>query len=110
MTPLVLTPGVPFFLSARRTMKKSYLLFALVLAIIAAFVFLMVRLDPLQQKIASDIQKVNARFTPDASVDLAMAMKIITHAPPQMLNPPAEVPPLLVFPPTPEDLAKLSGV
>jgi hypothetical protein len=42
------------------------------------------------------------------SIDLSMAMKLVTHEAPQMLNPPAEVPPLLVFPPSTEDLAKLS--
>jgi hypothetical protein len=90
-------------------MKKSYLLLALVLAVIAAFAFLMVRPDRLKQKIASDVQKVNARFTPMESIDLSMAMKLTTHDAPQMLNPPAEVPQLLVYPPSDEDLAKLSG-
>ena len=109
MAPLVFRPGVPFFLSARRTMKKSYILVALVLAVIAAFAFLVMRPDRLQQKIASDIQKVNARFTPMESIDLSMAMKLTTHEAPQLLNPPAEVPQLLMFPPSPEDLMKLSG-
>jgi hypothetical protein len=91
-------------------MKKSYLLVAVVLAVIAAFAFLMVRPDRLRQKIASDIQKVNAVFTPSESIDLSMAMKMSTHDAPQMLNPPAEVPQLLVYPPSDEDLMKLSGV
>lgn len=91
-------------------MKKSYLLVAVVLAVIAAFAFLMVRPDRLRQKIASDIQKVNALFTPSESIDLSMAMKMSTHDAPQMLNPPAEVPQLLVYPPSDEDLMKLSGV
>jgi hypothetical protein len=55
------------------------------------------------------VAKVNARFTPSESIDLSMAMKILTHDPPRMLNPPQEVPPLLLFPPSAEDLAKLSG-
>ena len=90
-------------------MKKSYLLFALVVAVIAAFAFLMVRPDRLKQKIASDVEKVNARFSPSESIDLSMAMKMITHESPQMLNPPSEIPALLVYPPSAEDLAKLSG-
>lgn len=90
-------------------MKKSHLLFALVVAVIAAFAFLMVRPDRLKQKVASDVEKVNARFSPAESIDLSMAMKMITHESPQMLNPPAEIPPLLVYPPSSEDLAKLSG-
>lgn len=93
-------------------MKKSvsrYVLLAVVLAVIAAFAYLMARPNRLQEKIASDVQKVNARFTPMESIDLSMAMKLVTHEAPQMLNPPAEVPPLLMFPPSTEDLAKLSG-
>jgi hypothetical protein len=93
-------------------MKKSvsrYVLLAVVLAVIVAFAYLMARPNRLQEKIASDVQKVNARFTPMESIDLSMAMKLVTHEAPQMLNPPAEVPPLLVFPPSAEDLAKLSG-
>jgi len=93
-------------------MKKSvsrYVLLAVVLAVIVAFAYLMARPNRLQEKIASDVQKVNARFTPMESIDLSMAMKLVTHEAPQMLNPPAEVPPLLVFPPSTEDLAKLSG-
>ena len=111
MSPLILTSMLPFFLSVRRTMKfsKKWLLVALVLAIVVAFVYSVLPRDPLQQKIASDIAKVNARFTPGGSVDLSMAMKILTHDPPRMLNPPAEGPPLLLYPPTADDLAKLSG-
>jgi hypothetical protein len=92
-------------------MKKSkqYLLLGLVIAIVAAFAYLMTPTNPLRQKINSDIAKVNARFTPSQSIDLSMAMKMTSHDPPFMLNPPEEVPPLLLFPPSAEDLAKLSG-
>ena len=113
MLPLVFNPGVPFFLSTRRTMKKSttnYLLLVIVLAVVAAFAYLMVRPSLVQRKIDMNIQKVNARFTPEESIDLSMAMKMTTHEAPQMLNPPEPVRPLLLFPPTDEDLAKLSGV
>ena len=110
MPPIVLTSGVPFFLSTRRTMKKSYLLLGIVVAVIVAFAFLMVRPDRLKQKVASDIQKVNARFSPLESIDLSMAMKMTTHDAPQMLNPPSEIPPRQIYTPIDEDLAKLSGV
>jgi hypothetical protein len=92
-------------------MKKSkqYILLALVIAIIAAFAYLMTPTNPLRQKINSDIAKVNARFTPSESIDVSMAMKMTSHDPPFMLNPPEEIPPLLLFPPSAEDLAKLSG-
>lgn len=93
-------------------MKKStskYMLLALVLAVIVAFAYLMTPANPLQQKIDADIVKVNARFTPSQSIDLAQAMKMVGHDSPHMLNPPEEVPQLLLFPPSEEDLAKLSG-
>jgi hypothetical protein len=92
-------------------MKKSkqYLLLGLVIAIVAAFAYLMTPTNPLRQKINSDIAKVNARFNPTQSIDLSMAMKMTSHDPPFMLNPPEEVPPLLWFPPSTEDLAKISG-
>jgi hypothetical protein len=92
-------------------MKKSkqYILLALVIAIVAAFAYLMVPSNPLRQKINSDIAKVNARFNPSQSVDLSMAMKMTSYDAPFMLNPPEDVPPLLLFPPSTEDLAKLSG-
>ena len=109
MPSLVLKAGLPFFLSTRRTMKKSVLLVVVVLAVIVAFAYLVARPRPLQQKIASDVQKVAARFTPMESIDLSMAMKLTTHEEPQMLNPPMKISPLLLFPPSSEDLAKLSG-
>ena len=92
-------------------MKKSkqYILLILLIAIVAAFAYLMTPTNPLRQKINSDIAKVNARFTPTESIDLSMAMKMSSHDPPFMLNPPEDVPPLLLFPPSSEDLAKLSG-
>lgn len=89
--------------------SKQYILLALVIAIIAGFAYLMTPQNPLRQKINSDIAKVNARFTPSQSIDLSMAMKMVSHDPPHMLNPPEEIPPLLLFPPSAEDLAKLSG-
>jgi len=87
---------------------KKWLLAALVIAVIVAFAYITFTPNRLQQKIDSDVAKVNARFTPSESIDLSMAMKILTHDPPQMMNPPQEVP-LLLFPPSAEDLAKLSG-
>ena len=93
-------------------MKKStskYVLLGLVIAVIVAFAYLMAPGDPLSQKISSDVAQVNARFTPSQSIDLAQAMKIVGHDSPQMLNPPAEIPQLLLFPPSDEDLMKLSG-
>lgn len=50
-----------------------------------------------------------ARFTPENSLDIAMAMKIVTHDPPHMLNPPMPGPPQLLYPPSEEELRRLSG-
>jgi hypothetical protein len=93
-------------------MKKStkqYLLLALVVAVVLAFAYATMPPNRLRQKVDADIAKVNARFTPTSSIDLAMAMGMATHDAPQMLNPPEKVPELLVFPPSAEDLMKLSG-
>ena len=93
-------------------MKKStkqYLLLALVVAVVVAFAYAMMPPNRMREKVDSDIAKVNARFTPTSSIDLAMAMGMATHDAPQMLNPPEEASPLLLFPPSAEDLAKLSG-
>jgi hypothetical protein len=89
---------------------KNWTLIALVLAVIAAFVYLVIPKEaPLTAKINKDIAKVNSRFTPTESVDVAFAMKMMLHDPPHMLNPPKAPPPLLLYPPSDEDLAKLSG-
>jgi hypothetical protein len=88
---------------------QKWLLVLLVLAVVLAFAYITSTPNRIREKVDADIAKVNARFTPSESIDLSMAMKILTHDPPQMLNPPEKVPPLLVFPPSAEDLAKLSG-
>jgi hypothetical protein len=93
----------------KRKSVPKYSLLALVIAVIIAFAYLMTPVNRMQEKIDSDVEKVNVRFTPAQSIDLSMAMGMSTHDAPHMLNPPAEVPPLLLFPPSAEDLAKLSG-
>jgi predicted Holliday junction resolvase-like endonuclease len=90
-------------------LSKKVLLAIVVVAVIIAFAYMVMPVNRLQQKIASDIAKVNARFNPSNSIDLLMANKSVTHESPVMLNPPVEVPPLLLYPPSAEDLAKLSG-
>ena len=82
----------------------------LALAVIGALIYLFYPApSPLAAKIQKDIAKVNSRFTPTESVDVAMAMKMMLHDPPKMLNPPKAPPPLLLYPPSDEDLARLSG-
>jgi hypothetical protein len=102
----------PFFLSARRTMKvsvRNWTLLLLVAAVCIGFAYLFAPVTPLEAKIASDVAKVNSRFTPDESIDVAMAMKMVTHEPPQMLNPPSPPQGLLLYPPSDADLERLSG-
>ena len=81
----------------------------LVLMILLGFGWLTVPSDLKMKYIAKDIQRDHARFTPTESVDVAQAMKLVTHEPPQMLSPPVDVPRLLLYPPSAEDLARLSG-
>lgn len=94
-------------------MKKATIrngtLLALVLGLVVLFAYLLTPKNVLHASIAKDIQRDTARFTPTESIDLAMAAKLVTHAPPKMLNPPVNTPPLVLYPPTEADLARLSG-
>jgi hypothetical protein len=90
-------------------MKKNWILVALAIALVLGFVYIMTPKDPKLAFIRNDIRQDHARFNPLQSIDIAMAMKLVTHEPPRMLNPPKEAPPLLLYPPSAEDLAKLSG-
>ena len=61
------------------------------------------------QIVTRDSARDLARFTPSQSVDVAMAMKLVTHDPPKMLAPPEAQPTQLLFPPSASDLERLSG-
>jgi len=89
--------------------SRKWFLVLLVAVAVLGFALLLTPVPPLEAKIESDIKKVNARFTPGESVDIAMAMKMLVHDPPHMLNPPEEGPPLLLYPPSSDELARLSG-
>jgi uncharacterized protein involved in cysteine biosynthesis len=60
-------------------------------------------------EVASAVESDRRRFRPENSLDISMAMGLVTHEPPQMLSPPAQGPPLLLYPPSAETLARLSG-
>lgn len=60
-------------------------------------------------EVARAVAKDKARFTPENNIDIAMAMGLLTYDPPQMLNPPQPGPPLVLYPPSADDLARLSG-
>jgi hypothetical protein len=90
-------------------MKKATIVGIAVVVLVLAFVYLVKTSDPKMKYIASDIEKDHSRFAPGNSVDIDMAMKLITHDPPHMLNPPGAMPTLLLYPPSADDLARLSG-
>lgn len=92
-----------------RVTYKNLAILGLVLIVILGFGLLTFRPDLKMAAIASDIQKDHSRFTPSESIDVAQAMKLVTHDPPAMLAPHQSVPPLILFPPSAEDLARLSG-
>lgn len=93
-----------------RATYRNFALVGLVLALVLGFGVLVWRKDVKLDAIAKDLVKDHSRFTPSESIDVAQAMRLVTHDPPKMLAPPAKQPPLLMFPPSAEDLARMSGV
>ena len=93
-----------------RVTYRGLAILGLVLVIVLGFGWLVAPSDVKMQYIKKDVEQDHARFTPTASVDIAQAMKLVTHDPPSMLAPPEEVPPLLLYPPSDEDLVRLSGL
>jgi hypothetical protein len=63
----------------------------------------------LPARVQRDLANEKKRFLPENSVDISMAMKLITHEPPSMLAPPGPQPPLLMYPPSEETLERMSG-
>ena len=92
-----------------RVTYKSLALLGFLLIAVLGLGLLVVSSDVKMKVIEKDIQKDHSRFTPSESIDIAQAMKLVTHDPPQMLAPPESMPPLLLYPPSAEDLARLSG-
>jgi hypothetical protein len=93
-----------------RLTYRALALAGLLIIIVFGFGWLAMPSDLKMKIIASDIRKDHSRFTPAESIDVAQAMKLVTHDPPSMLAPPEQVAPLLLFPPSDEDLARLSGL
>jgi len=63
----------------------------------------------LPSRVQQDLANEKKRFLPQNSLDISMAMKLITHDEPNLLAPPTPQPPLLLFPPSEETLERLSG-
>jgi hypothetical protein len=93
------------------TLRKSeYWLLGSILVVIVLFGLLATpAVHTVEGEVAKDIEKDRARFSPTNSLDLAMAMKLVTHGPPRPLAPPNPSPVTLLYPPSAEDLEKLSG-
>lgn len=88
---------------------RNLLLLVLVGVVILAFVYMVVPRDVAKEIQTKLVVQDKKRFTPAESVDVAMAMKLVTHEPPKMLNPPNEMPPLVLYPPSADELKRLSG-
>ena len=83
----------------------------LALLVLVGFLYLVSTPDvSMMGRVKRDLARDKARFLPENSLDIAMAMKMVTHDPPKMLNPPTPPAPLLLYPPSEETLARLSGV
>ena len=93
-------------------MKRQQLVLAgLVVLLILGFVYLVSKPNnSLEARVERDRKRDVARFLPQNSLDISMAMGLITHDPPTMLNPPTPGPPLLLFPPSQETLTNMCGV
>jgi hypothetical protein len=88
---------------------RNGLLLVSVLVAILGFIYLITPRDEVRSQVDAQIVAEKSRFTPAKSVDIAMAMGLLTHDPPQMLNPPQQGPPLLLYPPSEETLARMTG-
>lgn len=93
-----------------RATYKNFALVGFALILILGFGLLVWTRDVKMDAISKDIARDHARFTPSESIDVAQAMRLVTHDPPKMLAPPQAPPPLLVYPPSDADLARLSGL
>lgn len=87
----------------------TYILLGLLVLAVAGFAYMMQSGNVIQNHAKTVDQLERKRFTPEQSIDVAMAMKLVTHEPPRMMAPPEPVRPLLLFPPSEADLEKLSG-
>lgn len=91
--------------------RQQLILLVLVVLLVIGFLYLASAPDvSMEGRVRRDRARDVARFTPESSIDIAMAMGLVTHDPPSMLNPPTPPPPLLLYPPSSETLARMCGV
>ena len=104
---------LPFFLSTEETMKSQFLVMGGLALILVILLTIMsnqsVGAMSLQERVQKDLSNEKARFLPENSLDIAMAMKIITHDSPVLLSPAVPQPAQLLYPPSEETLARMSG-
>jgi len=93
-------------------MKRQKLLLPILLVFLfLGFLYLISGPDvSVESRVARDRARDVARFLPQNSLDISMAMGMTKHDPPRMLNPPTPQPPLLLFPPSEETLQSMCGV
>ena len=70
------------------------------------FAGILVPRNPVAAEVDRDQDAADSAFN---TVDIQQAMGLVTFEPPKMLNPPDEIPPLLLYPPSAADLEALSG-
>jgi len=92
-----------------RLKTSDYWLLGLVLVVLVLFGVLAAPKTSYDDEVSKDVEKDRMRFSPANSLYIAMAMKLVTHAPPNPLAPPEPSPVTLLYPPSAEDLEKLSG-
>lgn len=85
---------------------KSKTLYLIAAAAVVLALYLL--LNPPAPDFTATFSKDVSRFGPD-SVDVQMAMGTLHSDPPKMMVPAPTLKPLLLFPPSQDDLAKLSG-
>ena len=94
-------------------MKRQQTLWLVGLVLLLGLGFLYIASAPdlsMESRVRRDRARDVARFTPENSVDVAMAMGLVKHEAPNMLNPPSPPPPLLLYPPTADTLERMCGV
>lgn len=90
---------------------RTLLLVALVGLLAIGFLLLASKPDLSQDaRVKQDRARDVARFTPENSIDVAMAMGLVTHEAPKVAHPALPTPPLLLYPPSAETLQRMCGV
>ena len=88
---------------------RDYWLLGLVAVIAILFGVMAAPKDVVGSDAEKAVEIEKSRFSPTNSLDIAMAMKLVTHDPPKMLAPPSPSPVQLLYPPSAADLERLSG-